>query len=135
MMSGRRASMSEKKKDDKNRWRNKTIAFRGSPEEAAELDKRWKLCGYDTKQDYLIDSMLHQQVVAKGNPMMLVTFRDELHAILHELRRIQDASGLDEELLTPIRTMLEIIEAFKENEDSPNKNDKKFISKRTYRAL
>ena len=41
MMSGRRASMSEKKKDDKNRWRNKTIAFRGSPEEAAELDKHW----------------------------------------------------------------------------------------------
>lgn len=98
--------MSEKKKDDKNRWRNKTIAFRGSPEEAAELDKRWKLCGYATKQDYLIDSMLHQQVVAKGNPMMLVTFRDELHAILHELRRIQDASEMDEELLTPIRTML-----------------------------
>lgn len=106
MMSGRRASMSEKKKDDKNRWRNKTIAFRGSPEEAAELDKRWKLCGYATKQDYLIDSMLHQQVVAKGNPMMLVTFRDELHAILHELRRIQDTSEMDEELLTPIRTML-----------------------------
>ena len=127
--------MSEKKKDDKNRWRNKTIAFRGSPEEAAELDKRWKLCGYATKQDYLIDSMLHQQVVAKGNPMMLVTFRDELHAILHELRRIQDASEMDEELLTPIRTMLEIIEAFKENEDSPNKKDKKFISKRTYREL
>ena len=66
MMSGRRASMSEKKKDDKNRWRNKTIAFRGSPEEAAELDKRCKLCGYATKQDYLIDSMLHQQVVAKS---------------------------------------------------------------------
>lgn len=42
--------MSEKKKDDKNRWRNKTIAFRVSPEEAAELDKRWKLCGYATKQ-------------------------------------------------------------------------------------
>lgn len=127
--------MSEKKKDDRNRWRNKTIAFRGSPEEAAELDKRWKLCGYATKQDYLIDSMLHQQVVAKGNPMMLVTFRDELHAILHELRRIQDASEMDEELLTPIRTMLEILEAFKENEDSPNKKDKKFISKRTYREL
>lgn len=127
--------MSEKKKDDKNRWRNKTIAFRGSPEEAAELDKRWKLCGYATKQDYLIDSMLHQQVVAKGNPMMLVTFRDELHAILHELRRIRDVSEMDEELLTPIRTMLEILEAFKENEDSPNKKDKKFISKRTYREL
>lgn len=128
--------MSEKKKDDKNRWRNKTIAFRGSPEEAAELNKRWKLCGYATKQDYLIDSMLHQQVVAKGNPMMLVTFRDELHAILHELRRIQDASEMDEELLTPIRTMLEILEAFKVNEETKGKNEKKqFMERRQYRNV
>ena len=99
--------MSEKKKDDKNRWK-----------------------------DYLIDSMLHQQVVAKGNPMMLVTFRDELHAILHELRRIQDASEMDEELLTPIRTMLEILEAFKVDEETEGKNEKKqFMERRQYRNV
>ena len=45
--------MSDKRYDSKNRWRNKSIAFRGSPEEAAELDKRWRLCGYSSKQDYL----------------------------------------------------------------------------------
>ncbi len=50
--------MSKKVKDDKNRWRSKTIAFRASPEEAEELDKRWKLCGFQTKQDYLITCML-----------------------------------------------------------------------------
>lgn len=54
--------MSDKRYDSKNRWRNKSIAFRGSPEEAAELDKRWRLCGYSSKQDYLLDSVLHQQV-------------------------------------------------------------------------
>ncbi|SFL47894.1 hypothetical protein SAMN05216390_13314 [Lachnospiraceae bacterium KH1T2] len=32
--------MSQKVKDDKNRWRNKSVAFRMSPEEAEELDKR-----------------------------------------------------------------------------------------------
>lgn len=126
--------MSEKRRDDKNRWRNKTIAFRGSPEEAAELDKRWKLCGYPTKQDYLIDSVLHQQVVAKGNPMMLFTFRKELKEILNQLVRIQNISEMDEELLTPIRTMLEILEAFKANEDKQNKEDtKKYMQTRTYR--
>ena len=36
-------SMSVKVKDDKNRWRNKTVAFRLSPEEAADLDNRVKL--------------------------------------------------------------------------------------------
>ena len=32
--------MSEKNRDNKNRWRNVTIAFRMSPEENAELDLR-----------------------------------------------------------------------------------------------
>jgi hypothetical protein len=128
--------MSEKRTDSKNRWRNKIIAFRGSPEEAEELDKRWKLCGYPTKQDYLIDSVLHQQVVAKGNPMMLVSFRNELNGILMELKRLQDASEMDEELLAPVRTMLEILEAFAENEKVPEKKDnKKFLERRKYRHV
>lgn len=38
--------MSEKNRDNKNRWRNVTIAFRMSPEENEELDLRVKLCGY-----------------------------------------------------------------------------------------
>ena len=115
--------MSEKKKDDKNRWRNKVIAFRGSPEEAEELDRIWRLCGYATKQDYIIDAVIHQKVIAKGNPMMLVTFRETLGEILTELIRIQDASEMDEELLTPVRTMLEILESFEE--ESKKKNKKK----------
>ena len=35
--------MSEKNRDNKNRWRNVTIAFRMSPEENEELDLRVKL--------------------------------------------------------------------------------------------
>ena len=42
--------MSEKNRDDKNRWRNVTIAFRMSPEENEELNNRVKLCGFRTKQ-------------------------------------------------------------------------------------
>ena len=128
--------MSDKRYDSKNRWRNKSIAFRGSPEEAAELDKRWRLCGYSSKQDYLLDSVLHQQVIAKGNPMMLVAFRDELKEILNQLLRIQNASEMDEELLTPIRIMLEILEAFKENEEKEEqKEENKFLQKKVYRGI
>ncbi len=128
--------MSAKKKDDKNRWRNKVIAFRGSPEEAEELDKRWRLCGYPTKQDYIIDAVIHQKVVAKGNPQMLFQVRGELHNILIELERIQDASEMDEELLTPIRTILEIMEAFQKNETENKKEDnKKFMKRRVYRNV
>lgn len=63
--------MSEKNRDDKNRWRNVTIAFRMSPEENEELNNRVKLSGFRTKQDYIIQSVLHQKVVATGNPLML----------------------------------------------------------------
>lgn len=44
--------MSEKNRDDKNRWRNVTIAFRMSPEENDELNNRVKLSGFRTKQDW-----------------------------------------------------------------------------------
>ena len=59
--------MSEKNRDNKNRWRNVTIAFRMSPEENEELDLRVKLCGYRTRQEYIIESVLHQKVTAVGN--------------------------------------------------------------------
>ena len=48
--------MSEKNRDDKNRWRNMTIAFRMSPEESDELNNRVKLSGFRTKQDYITSS-------------------------------------------------------------------------------
>ena len=69
--------MSEKNRDNKNRWRNVTIAFRMSPEENEELDLKLKLCGYQ-QQEYIIESVLHQKVTAVGNPLMLVQFRKQL---------------------------------------------------------
>ena len=106
--------MSEKNRDDKNRWRNVTVAFRMSPEENEELTQRVKMCGYRTRQEYIIQSVLHQQIVAAGNPLMLVSFRQNLQHIEAELERLQNAGDMDAELLTPIRTMLEILEAFRE---------------------
>lgn len=86
--------MSEKNRDDKNRWRNVTIAFRMSPEENEELNNRVKLSGFRTKQDYIIQSVLHQKVVATGNPLMLVQFRKNLQQIERELERIEKASDM-----------------------------------------
>ena len=65
-------------------------------------------------QEYIIQSILHQKVVAIGNPLMLVSFRQNLQHIEAELERLQKADEMDSELLTPIRTMLEILEAFRE---------------------
>ena len=80
--------MSEKNMDKRNRWRNVTIAFRMSPEENEELDKRVKLCGYQTRQEYIIESVLYQKITAVGNPLMLVQFRKQLREIETELKRL-----------------------------------------------
>jgi hypothetical protein len=85
-----------------------------SPEENEELTQRVKMSGYRTRQEYIIQSVLHQKIVATGNPLMLVSFRQNLQHIEAELERLQDISEMDTELLMPIRTMLEILEAFRE---------------------
>jgi hypothetical protein len=90
------------------------VAFRLSPEENEELTNRVKLSGCRTRQEYIIQSILHQKVVATGNPLMLVSFRKNLQHIEYELERLEQAGDMDPELLTPIRSMLEILEAFQE---------------------
>ena len=91
--------------------------------------------GYLTKQDYVLDAVLHNKVTAKGNPQMLVNFRKELYIIISELERINEASEIDEELFTPVNTMLEILQAFKDNEDKSRKKSRrdKFLERRVYR--
>ena len=114
--------MSEKSLDRKNRWRSRTIAFRMSPEEEAELNERVKLMGYRLKQDYLIDAVLYNEVRAIGNPLMLIQFRQALSRIENELVRLTCLSEMSEELLTPIRTMLEILTAFENGKAADQSN-------------
>lgn len=59
--------MSAKKLDKHNRWRNKAVSFRVSPEEDAQIETAVKLTGL-TKQDYIIRRLLCRDVVVQGNP-------------------------------------------------------------------
>jgi carbonic anhydrase len=111
--------MSAKLKDDKNRWRNKSVGFRVSPEEWDVINDKVRLCGYGKKQDYIMECLTNHKITAKGNPLMLTQFRADLRKMLAELERIDSIEPLDEaiekELFVPIVTMLQILEAFKEN--------------------
>ena len=54
--------MSLKNRDNKNRWRNKTVAFRVSPEEDEQIEAAVRLSGL-TKQDYITRRLLCREVV------------------------------------------------------------------------
>ena len=59
--------MSAKNRDEHNRWRNKTVGFRVSPEEDKQIEAFVQLSGL-TKQDYITRRLLCRDVVVQGNP-------------------------------------------------------------------
>ena len=106
--------MSLKNRDNHNRWRNKTVAFRVSPEEDQKIETLVRLSGL-TKQDYITRRLICKDVVVQGNPRVYKALRDQLSAVLDELRRIEAGSGVDDELLEIIEMIAAIMEGMKED--------------------
>ena len=106
--------MSAKNLDKHNRWRNKTVAFRVSPEEDAQIETAVKLTGL-TKQDYIIRRLLERDVVVQGNPRVYKALRDQLAAVLDELRRIEAGQDVNDELLDTIRMIATIMNGMQED--------------------
>lgn len=105
--------MSLKNMDNKNRWRSKTVGFRVSPEEDAQIETAVRLSGL-TKQDYIARRLLCRDVVVQGNPRVYKALRDRFAAVLGELRRIEAGAGVDDELLDTIELIAAIMDGMKE---------------------
>ena len=106
--------MSLKNRDNKNRWRNKTVAFRVSPEEDAQIETAVRLSGL-TKQDYITRRLLCREVVVQGNPRVYKALRNELAAVLAELQRIEAGDGVDKELMYNIELIAAIMDGMRED--------------------
>ena len=106
--------MSAKNLDNHNRWRNRQVAFRLSPEEADLLDTYVRLSGL-TKQDYIIRRLLNRDIVVQGNPRVYKALRDQLAAVLGELRRMEAGGGVEDELLATIRLITVTLDGMKED--------------------
>lgn len=109
--------MSLKNRDDHNRWRNKTVAFRVSPEEDTQIEIAVKLTGL-TKQDYIIRRLLCEDVVVQGNPRVYKALRNQLADVMEQLQRIEAGAAVDDELLNTIRMIAEIMGGMKEDGDA-----------------
>ena len=105
--------MSAKNMDNHNRWRNKTVAFRVSPEEDEQLEIFVKLSGL-TKQDYITRRLLCKDVVVQGNPRVFKALKNQFAAVLEHLRRIEAGAGVDDELMDTIEMMTTIMDGMKE---------------------
>jgi hypothetical protein len=98
--------MSHKNVDNKNRWRTLTVAFRMSPEESDDLNRRVRLSGL-TKQDYIIKRLSERDIIVHGNPRVYKALRNEMAVILTELQRLECCGNVSDEFLSLLRLVAE----------------------------
>ena len=104
--------MTRKLLDLRRRWRNKTIAFRISPEENKLLERYVHLSGL-TKQDYITSRMLERPITVNGNPRVYKALRDELTEVLEQLRKIEAGNQVDADLLAVISMIATVMDGMK----------------------
>ena len=108
--------MSLKNRDEHNRWRNKTVAFRVSPEEDKQIETYVRLSGL-TKQDYITRRLTHKDIVVQGNPRVFKALRNQLADVVAELQRIEAGNGVNDELLDLIEMIADILGGLKEESE------------------
>ena len=88
------------------------MAFRVSPEEDEQIETAVRLAGL-TKQDYITRRLLCRDVVVQGNPRVYKALRNELAAVLDELRRIEAGAAVDGELMETIELIAAIMDGMR----------------------
>ena len=102
----------ERTLDYKGRWRNHTVAFRVSNEEANLLNDLVTLSGL-TKQDYITRRLLCRDVVVQGNPRVDKALKNQMAAIYEELKRLEALSPDNDELLYTLQVIAITLDGLK----------------------
>ena len=107
--------MSAKNMDSQGRWRNKTVAFRVSPEEDELIETMVRLSGL-TKQQYIVRRLLEKEIVVVGNPRVYKALKTELAKVLEDLRRIEGGGAVSKDLLDVIEQIAVTMKGMKDGQ-------------------
>ena len=105
--------MSAKNLDSKGRLRSRVVGFRMSEEESEELNKKVALSGMN-KQDYIIESLLKRKIRIVGGRKVIREVQMQLEAILEELQFLDDNTDIEEDIVVPLKIVLEVLTADEE---------------------
>ena len=105
--------MSSKILDKQGRWRNKTVAFRVSPEEDKQIETAVRLSGM-SKQDFIISRLQQKEVTVIGNPKVYKALKNELASVLEELCHIESGGEVSRDLLDTIELITMIMQGMKD---------------------
>ena len=108
--------MSAKNRDEHGRFRSITVGFRVSPEENEQINIAVALSGLP-KQEYCYRKCMDRDIVVQGNPRVYKALKNQLAAVLDELKRIETAGELRDELLDNIGLITRTLYGMKEEQD------------------
>ena len=117
--------MSEKNLDAHGRWRNVTVAFRVSPEEAKLIDAQVAMSGL-TKQEYITRRLLNREVTVIPSSRVHRALREQMGKVYLELRRIRDASEMPSELSEVVELLTQEFSALKGERSDVEREDEEF---------
>jgi hypothetical protein len=89
------------------------VGFRVSPEESEQINAAVALSGLP-KQEYCYRKCLNRDIVVQGNPRVYKALRNQLASVLDELKRIEAAGELRDELLDNIELITRTLDGMKE---------------------
>lgn len=108
--------MSHKTLDARGNWREVTVCFTMSPQEAEQLNRIVALSGMP-KCRYLANKLLDRSVVVQGNPKVYIALKRELNSVYEELCRIEAGAKVDPYLLDIIAVIGEIMNGMQYESD------------------
>ena len=108
--------MSLKNRDNHNRWRNKTVAFRVSPEEDAQIERYVQLSGL-TKQDYIVSRLTDREIRVVGNPRVYKALKNQMADIYAELQRLTSAQEVAPDMLETLQMIAITLNGMKEGSE------------------
>ena len=106
--------MSLKNRDEHNRWRSKTVAFRVSPEEDAQIERYVQLSGL-TKQDYIVSRLTNREIRVVGNPRVYKALKNQMADIYEELQRLTSAQEVTPDMLETLQMIAITLNGMKED--------------------
>ena len=105
--------MSEKNLDYYGRFRSVNVSFRVSTEEGKLLNSLVKISGM-TKQDYITEALLSNQIIIQPTSRTYKAIKDELSAVISELKRIEAGQNVDVDLLDLLSRIRSAVDNIKE---------------------
>ena len=103
----------ERTLDAKGRWRNRTVGFRVSEEEAKMIDHMVALSGL-TKQEYILRKLMDWEVTVQGNPRVYKALKNQMADIYAELQRLTSAQEVTPDMLETLQVIAITLNGMKE---------------------